>query len=209
MGPMDQFQRDFFLLRQAEYLPYCESLGPGLVQQGMLSDPAYFDFISFAQYATISREINNNPPAVFEESQPVDVGPDKPMKFVPVIVRRNSDLLDNSLLPLEHERIVGNAILDHFEAKLGQTSAALPVLSNRPDNQTILAGLQQLVKIFLINGFAFDGSAASAGSQFSLTLISPSTLWSGQVLKLRRAKPANDFILKAARIYLQRAGYSI
>ena len=42
---MDQFQRDFFFIRQAEYQPYIDQLGPGVVQQGMLTDPYYFDFI--------------------------------------------------------------------------------------------------------------------------------------------------------------------
>ena len=42
----DQFQRDFFLIRQAEYEQYVKDLGPGIVQQGYLTDPYYFDFIS-------------------------------------------------------------------------------------------------------------------------------------------------------------------
>ena len=37
--PMDQFQRDFFLTRQAEYKTYADSLGPGAMQQGDLADP--------------------------------------------------------------------------------------------------------------------------------------------------------------------------
>jgi len=87
---MDQFQRDFFLIRQAEYLPHVESLGPGSVKQGELTDQNYFDFISFAQYAIISREMSNNPPILFEEQQGVRIGDDdddKPMKFRPIVVR--------------------------------------------------------------------------------------------------------------------------
>lgn len=38
---MDQFQRDFFIIRQAEYEPYVNQLGPGMVQQGDLTDPYY------------------------------------------------------------------------------------------------------------------------------------------------------------------------
>lgn len=48
----DDFQRAFFLFRQSEWEGY-KSLHPS-VTQGDLADPAYFDFISFAQYATIS-----------------------------------------------------------------------------------------------------------------------------------------------------------
>ena len=63
---MDQFQRDFFLVCQAEYMAYADSLGPGAMVQGDLADPNYFDFISFAQYTTICREIGD-PNSVFEE----------------------------------------------------------------------------------------------------------------------------------------------
>jgi hypothetical protein len=51
--PMDQFQKEFFLLRQDEWQRY-QREHPGIIQ-GDLKDPNYFDFISFAQYATISR----------------------------------------------------------------------------------------------------------------------------------------------------------
>ena len=37
--PMEQFQRDFFLLREAEYKPYADQLGMGVLQQGDLADP--------------------------------------------------------------------------------------------------------------------------------------------------------------------------
>ena len=49
--PMNEFQKDFFLLRQTEWDPYRKQLPK--VTQGDLADPNYFDFISFAQYATI------------------------------------------------------------------------------------------------------------------------------------------------------------
>jgi hypothetical protein len=41
--PMDQFQKDFFFIRSAEYLNYVNQLGPGLVKQGELCK----SFISF------------------------------------------------------------------------------------------------------------------------------------------------------------------
>jgi hypothetical protein len=37
--PMEQFQRDFFLLREAEYKTYADYLGMGVLQQGDLADP--------------------------------------------------------------------------------------------------------------------------------------------------------------------------
>jgi hypothetical protein len=61
----------------------------------------YFDFISFAQYLTISKEI---PAAamVFTESQGVDSEPQ--------VVRRDPRLMDNEKLPAELYRLVGDAI---------------------------------------------------------------------------------------------------
>ena len=49
---MDDFQKSFFLFRQSEWEEYRDK-HPNIIQ-GDLSDPYYFDFISFAQYATIS-----------------------------------------------------------------------------------------------------------------------------------------------------------
>ena len=49
--PMDEFQKEQFLFRQREWDTYREKLP---VMQGDLTDPAYFDFISFCQYASIA-----------------------------------------------------------------------------------------------------------------------------------------------------------
>ena len=132
---MDQFQRDFFLIRRSEYEPYIKTLGPGVVQQGDLTDPYYFDFISFAQYETINREISRDPPFVFEEQQPINEGDDKPQKFVPVIIKRDPSLSNNMLGP-EHGRMVGSFILDRLDEIFGQTDSAIPKIArnSKPDS---------------------------------------------------------------------------
>jgi len=218
---MDQFQRDFFLIRQAEYLPYIESLGPGSVKQGDLQDANYFDFISFAQYATINREMSGNPPVVFEERQglPDENDPDKPMTFVPTIVRRKTEYLDNSKLPIEHGRLVGNAILKRFDDVFNDTSSALPTFTDNqtPDSQMLLSAFDQLLKLFLINGFAYDASvyintSSSNGksAKYTMTLTSPATLWSGKSLQARNSKLINDFLLKTVKAFIsQRTAYNV
>jgi hypothetical protein len=131
---MDQFQRDFFLIRAAEYEPYVKSLGIGLVTQGDLTDPYYFDFISFAQYLTINRVISKNPPMVFEEQQAIDRGEDVPNEFVTKIVRRDSSLTNDRLV-LEHSQRVGAAILNRLDEIFGDTPSSLPKFpsGSRPD----------------------------------------------------------------------------
>ena len=213
----EQFQRDFFLIRQAEYKPYADALGAGAMVQGDLADPNYFDFISFSQYATISRDIIN-PPAVFEEQQPVEVGENELQKFNKVIVKRDPSLL-NTDLPKKHTELVGNAILDKLIDKFGNTASAIPKIDeSRSDANTLLAAIKQMVALFLVEGFAFGGEAkmqsdnasgAAAGVQFTITFTSPVTLWSGQSLKAKNAVLLNDFALKTVKAMMSRAGYTV
>lgn len=219
---MDQFQRDFFLIRQAEYLPYVNELGPGLVRQGELVDPYYFDFISFAQYATIFREMSVDPAFVFEEQQPVLVGEgeDEHQIFVSKVIRRDPSV-DNSMLPRLHDEIVGTQILNGLNEKFGNTASAIPSIleGSRPDASTLLRAIQQLVNLFVISGFAYDGKVVlkkeptnvitGSGAQFEITLNAPATLWSSKALTAKRANPINDFVLKTAKVLISRAGYKV
>ncbi|MGK3755249.1 MAG: hypothetical protein ACI8RD_007558 [Bacillariaceae sp.] len=104
---MDQFQRDFFLIRVSEYQTYTRNLGDGMVQQGDLTDPYYFDFISYAQYKTINREITNDPLFVFEEQQVPPEGSSEEStdsrgnaRFIPVVVKRDPNLTNAMLIPV-------------------------------------------------------------------------------------------------------------
>ena len=240
--PMDQFQKDFFLIRQAEYLPYVNLLGgPGLVRQGDLVDPYYFDFISFAQYATIYRDISIDPAVVFEEQQPVLVvkegggdgdGDDEDrQEFVKRVIKRDTSILDNTSLPFKHDEIVGMKILDKLNEKFSGTASAIPSIevqqeegtrsntntsTSRPNDTVVLSALQQLVNLFIISGFAFDGKVTiknndkkGIGTQFEIILTAPANLWSGQALALKRANPVNDFVLKTAKVLVKRAGYKV
>ena len=197
---MDQFQRDFFLIRQAEYQPYVNLLGAGFVKQGDLTDPYYFDFISFAQYKAINREITMDPAFVFEEKQPVEVGEDEPQTFVNKVIRRDP-ALTNEMLPIEHSKRVGKRILERLDNLFGGTKSGLPIFSSsRASPLELQAALDQLVKLFLLNGFAWDGSVSlisqdSKGKlQFCLSLTSPATIWGGQSLQAERCPLQNDYL---------------
>jgi hypothetical protein len=60
------------------------------------------------------------------------------------------------------------------------------------------------VKLFLVNGFAWDGSTAlvtsgdspetAAGAEFCLTLVAPATVWGGKALQQQRTQLQNDFL---------------
>jgi len=213
---MQQFQRDFFLIRQAEYKPYSEALGAGAMIQGDLTDPNYFDFISFAQYNTILRELVD-PPLIFTEQIPVEVGDDEPQRFDSIVVKRDPSLTSADLIR-RHSDLVGTAIIDKLIEKFGKTASAIPYIeTERPSGEKLLQMMKQLVNLFLVQGFAFDGSAAMAtssagdasGAQVTITFNSPAILWSGQSLQAKKAKIVNDFALKASRALMRRVGYEV
>lgn len=64
------------------------------------------------------------------------------------------------------------------------------------------ASFSQLVKIFIINGFAWDGASQLVSSaqpdsgtcEFLLSLGTPATLWGGQCLRRQRAPLGNQFL---------------
>lgn len=67
-----------------------------------MTDPDYFDFISFAQYASVAEAMRNGRD-IFEER----VGAEGEKRTV----QRNPDFGDNSRLPAEHAKRVGDRIL--------------------------------------------------------------------------------------------------
>jgi hypothetical protein len=174
---MDQFQRDFFLIRSSDYQDYTRSLGDGMVQQGDLTDPYYFDFISFVQYRTINRELTQDPPFVFQEMQPAEQQQDNESdggktKFVSVIVRRDPRLTNNMLVPV-HSAKVGSAILDRLEDIFGSTDSRIPKLGNRPAAGTLFFeyfGIQSRREVTFSNHLSLTTHTFIIGSPSHLYL---------------------------------------
>ena len=108
------------------------------------------------------------------------------------------------MLAIRHGQLVGSAVLDQLTEAFGNTANAIPKLpTGRLDSTATLMALTQLMKLFLLNGFAFDGKVTivkqdSSGTEFCITLTNPANLWSGKALEERRAEPRNSFILKTA-----------
>ena len=133
-----------------------------------------------------------------------------PQKFETVVVRRT---IPNDQLVDEHDQRVGTAILQYLEDTYGGTDIRL--LKSEPPlgEDQIHATLSQLVKLFVINGFAWEGNVERMQQQpklqsstangvavtYCLTLQSPATLWGSQSLRVSRAPLRNDFLRKTAR----------
>lgn len=204
--PMPQFQRDFFLLRQAEYTAYTAEMS--VRQQGDVTDPNYFDVLSLAQYQTIARSVASPVEAVFLEEQAIPedattttttTQSDPTQRFRPVVVRRT--YRDSELVSV-FDQCVGDAILDWLQDTYRDTPIALPERVASLD--TIGAGLDQLVKLFLINGFAWDGRVERQSTSYRLFLTSPATAYAGRVLSFERTCVRNDFLGKTAKAWLRR-----
>ena len=245
MIAMNQFQRDFFLIRTAEYEPYIQALGPGYItQQGDLTDPSYFDFIALAQYITINRVLTN-PDTIFEELQPIRTVSEETatttttkmnnlsevQRFEPIIVRR---IIPNDQLVPMFQTKLGTTLLQYLEETYRNTPIAITTMDSihsntssdnvtRPSIDAIQASLTQIVKLFLINGFAWDGrvtvvSSSSSSSAnpargdvtFSLVLDAPASLWGNESLHRQRATLTNDYLLYTAKEFIQqRTGYTV
>ena len=207
-------------LRQAQQEGYTlQQGGPGAFQQGDLTAAAYFDFISFAQWATISAELSS-PQHVFTELNGAD--------GEATTVRRDQALNDDSVLPAALATEVGEALLDgltEFEGVAfgGPTPCAPPATA-----ACLLQRLQTLLDALLRGGFALraellparqsaggrqaDEASSSGGERaesplagFTLRLEGPANLWSCAALAARGAMP-NDYAAFAAAALLRRSG---
>lgn len=58
---MDLFQIKFWKSRQAEWEPYTYQYSPLKIEQGKLTDPLYFDFISYVQLQTVVSSLKPRP----------------------------------------------------------------------------------------------------------------------------------------------------
>jgi hypothetical protein len=200
IGGMDQFQKDFFFERQLYWDPYRSSPGLPPVQQGVLADPNYFDFISFAQYATIDARLSA-PLAVYTEVVPLPELPGADPSaassapgFETVARRRPPSVPDAALPPLFSSR-VGASLLAYFAKTFGGTALAVPPF----ERAAPLRSLAALCACFSLCGFSAKATAAepSPGS-FLLDFPQPATAWSGRALARKGSKCVNDFPLMAA-----------
>ncbi|GAB4822963.1 hypothetical protein N2152v2_010009 [Parachlorella kessleri] len=204
--PMDGFQKDFWKLRAAEWQPYTVQYLPLRVPQGDLTDPNYFDFISFSQFAAISREIPQGR-QVFKEYCEDCEGMTR-------LVTRDPSTQDNARLPELHARLTGERIysglVNGFRGvQYGGPQPCSPGCSF----QELMAGVQQVLDIFTGQGFAINTTLSSVtpaasgrGGSFSVKMEGPANLWSLQSLASRRSLVYNAYDALAVAAYLRASG---
>ncbi|CAM9178448.1 unnamed protein product [Discosporangium mesarthrocarpum] len=192
--PMDEFQRDFFLFRQDEWADY-KGQYQG-IQQGDLTDPAYFDFISFAQYASISRGMKAGR-GIFEES----VGAEGEKKTV----QRDPTFADNRLLPGEHSRRVGDRILAYLQETYAKAG---PVLIRDPSPIQVVEGVSGILTLLRLNLYMLDAGVSldEKGQLLTVVVTAPASLWGQHVLAQRLDHPSTDFEAKVIMAFLRGCG---
>lgn len=122
-------------------------------------------------------------------------------------VSRDPALADNALLPREHSKRVGEAVLKKILETFG-SSASAPRIEAGQSIQSLAENIDKLVGIFALNFYCIGYSTRTDGkSEIIVTVRAPATLWSQQVLAKRRDSPVNDFECKAILAYLEACGY--
>ena len=218
--PMDAFQKDFFLIRQREYQYYLDALfaSAGLrPEQGDLTDPSYFDFISYAQYLTIREELGR---ARAEFDEPI-LSEDGETTTIVHTVR--DDGADGRALARMHSSRVGARVLaklieknDDLLAKSQAPEAAKAALyvraAPRPTPADVQRACARLLLLMRVSGYAIATAATvspSAGGggggaqTLELRVTAPATYWSQRTLAAAKGGGpggalANDFEAKVS-----------
>jgi hypothetical protein len=224
IGPVEQLERDMYLVRTAELQPYRQSLPASVnMPQGDLTNPYYFDHFSYVQYEIINRAIQD-PETDYEDREPVF--PPGKEDAAPTFVTRQVHRSPTSIQQLAklHDDRVGKDILDYLVDHNKGTALAIPMASTgNSSSEDLERALQQLVKLFLVSGFASDGTVVRQGgssgsgddedhnkkSTFVLTLVNPATIWSEQVFAKEKALLRNDYLLKTARQLAITMGFTV
>ena len=135
---------------------------------------------------------------------------DRPFK----VVRRDPAFSDNSKLPQNLQLQVGRNILAYLQNGFRDESYSVPPVPNRTAALADLAaGVQQLLDIFVRNGFAIRARVGSVvegtggRGSWKITVEGPANLWGVQTLQFRRAPIADAFDALAVLAFLDAAGF--
>lgn len=99
----DEFQVKFWKLRQNEWEPYKLQYSPLNIRLGDLTDPLYFDFIQYAQYALLSREMPNGR-QIFEVSGIALCHPCSLVRSCQVLLLRSRPQSPAATISVQHKK---------------------------------------------------------------------------------------------------------
>ncbi|KAL0035664.1 hypothetical protein WJX79_006735 [Trebouxia sp. C0005] len=207
---MDQFQIQFWKTRQAEYEPYLLQYSPIRVRQGDLTDPLYFDFISFAQYSTVGTIIPKGL-QVFKEF--CEDCPDQSKT-----VRRDATFKDNSALPAQVALRTGDFIYDGLRNGFREEIfPGTPEPLTASQSALVPERVQKLLSVFVDRGFAIkaqvtaENTAANklnGGGAFTVRMEAPANLWGVGALQSRQALMVDAVDAMTVQAYLRASGFA-
>ncbi|KAF6266753.1 hypothetical protein COO60DRAFT_12124 [Scenedesmus sp. NREL 46B-D3] len=216
--PRQQFEAKFWKLRQSELEGYNYLYSPIKMRAGDLSDPLYFDFISFSQYATISREMGR-PARVFEEYYELcgpAVGDDEPCESGQKVVMRPPQYADDAQLPTYFFQKTGDLMYDGLlNGFRGEEFGGPPPAPAGASIQQLAAGVQQLLSIMVDKGYALkaevkgvtsSGSSSRGGGSFSVSIQGSCNLWGVNALAARQSLVVNVHDAMVIDAYLRASG---
>ena len=201
---MDTFQINFWKSRQSEWEPYTQQYSPLKIEQGKLTDPLYFDFISYTQFKVVSKEIPRSQ-SVFEERSGAE-GTTK-------VVRRDATLSDNKVLPAVLAQRLGDTIYARVRYGFEGTDFDAPEPSFDGDVDSAVGGMRKLVNSFVRKGYALKSAVDVVNNGVgdkqrvvTIRLDGPATLWSAQALAARGVTPSNEYLGYTLTGYLRLCG---
>ena len=123
--------------------PYTQQYSPLKIEQGKLTDPLYFDFISYTQFKVVAKEIPRSQ-SVFEERSGAE-GTTK-------VIRRDANLSDNKLLPAVLAQRLGDTVYARMRYGFEGTDFDVPEPAFGGDVDEAAAGMRKLVNAFVRKG---------------------------------------------------------
>lgn len=196
--PMDEFQAQFFEIRSSEWEKFIQdNLG---MRQGIITDPRYFDFISYAQMLTVQFFIRE-PRIVFQERYGDENG-----NFGTRVVRRDLNRLDTPQDILDAWRCdVGKRI---YQRMLDTARRPQPVASGNVE--AISRGIASIYDYLELAGFCLQikllTSRETTGvAVVRVEMIAPCILWGSKALRRRRSIP-NDYDCFAVEAFCHSSG---
>jgi len=181
--PMNQFQKDFFLLRQDEWEKYIKEND---VQQGDLTNALYFDFISAAQFASITQSIQGAK-QIFEETSGVENEKH--------VIQRDPKLKDDNLLAprffLRSGDKMYDGLLTNFTDDSNYVKPPLPASPSAPFS-AVFDSVSKIYQIFQNNGYAMKIDVEDAGAADTQAYIQAKGIYESLANKIQDEVPAID-----------------